>query len=376
MNTIRRTLAATAAVTAIVALGAAGSAAAETPPWGGPGELPIGALPGDPLPPDPDPELNPDLDLPDFDVTDVTIPEEPPFPPDPEVNPDLDLPDLDLTDITIPEPPIDPCSPVDLGAFGITLVDNGDGTAAVQIGYVDGEDACDAPVTVTSYSTNVDQSAQAPLDDAATTVDELEAAALGDGWYLTDIALDPCFSTVDVAVDGTSLEVEHFGLGCSISVTKDFEGDPWNAGITLVHDAGWTPDHVLDVASDDTVVWDELPSGEYTVFEYTGAVDGTLISIDGGPAVPHDGDPVPVEVGQDVVVFNPDVTLDLTDHPDPTDPEDTDDTDPTVPDDSDPEGPGGDLPTTGSGSTGTLAAGALAAGVLGVGCTAIARRRR
>ena len=68
MNTIRRTLAATAAVTAIVALGAAGNANAETPPWGGPGELPIGGLPGDPPPPDPEPELNPDLDLPDFDA--------------------------------------------------------------------------------------------------------------------------------------------------------------------------------------------------------------------------------------------------------------------------------------------------------------------
>ncbi len=172
------------------------------------------------------------------------------------------------------------------------------------------------------------------------------------------------------------MEEESFGQGCSISVTKDFEGDPWNAGITLVHEAGWTPDHVLDVASDDTVVWDELPSGDYTVFEYMGAVDGTFISINDGPAVPHAGEPVPVEVGQNVLVFNPDVTLDLTDVPDPTDPTMPEDTDPTVPDDSDPTGPGGDLPTTGSNSTGTLAAGALAAGVVGLGCTAIARRRR
>jgi hypothetical protein len=173
MNTIRRTLAATAAVAAVVALGAAGNAHAETPPWGGPGELPISGLPGDPPPPEPDPE----------------------------VDPDLDLPDLDLTDVTIPEPPLDPCSPVDTGAFGITVVDNGDGTAAVQIGYFDGEDACDAPVTVTSSSTNLDHSAQAGLDAAGTTVDELETAALGDGWYETDIALDPCFSTVEVDVD-------------------------------------------------------------------------------------------------------------------------------------------------------------------------------
>ena len=156
------------------------------------------------------------------------------------------------------------------------------------------------------------------------------------------------------------MEQESFGEGCSISVTKDFEVDPWNAGITLVHEAGWTPDHVFDVASDDTVVWDELPSGDYTVFEYTGAVDGTFISIDDGPAVPHAGEPVPVEVGQNVLVFNPDVTLDLTDLPDPTDP----------------TGPRGDLPTTGSSSTGTVAAGGLAAGLLGLGCTAIARRRR
>ena len=229
---------------------------------------------------------------------------------------------------------------------------------------------------MTSYATNVDQSAEAPLADAGTTVDELEAAALGDGWYETDIALDPCFGIVEVAVLDQKVAQESFGLGCSISVTKDFEGDPWNAGITLVHEAGWTPDHVLDVASDDTVVWDELPSGDYTVFEYMGAVDGTFISIDGGPAVPHAGEPVPVEVGQDVLVFNPDVTLDLTDVPDPTDPtmpEDTDptvpeDTDPTVPDDSDPTdptGPRGDLPETGSNSTGALAAGALVAGLAG-----------
>jgi LPXTG-motif cell wall-anchored protein len=189
------------------------------------------------------------------------------------------------------------------------------------------------------------------------------------------------------------METEHFGLGCSISIAKDFEGDPWNAAINLVHGPGWTPDHVFEVSSDDLVVWDELPSGDYTVSEFDGAVDGTTISIDGAAPSPHAGEPVAVTVGQSVLVTNPDVTLDLVnptvpeDDPgeDPDDPDDSDD--PDDPDDpghsdddpepTDPEStPPSDLPTTGSSTTGLLVGLGLLSGLGGIGCTAIARRRR
>ncbi|MDQ3470388.1 MAG: hypothetical protein M3487_11580 [Actinomycetota bacterium] len=298
-NLIRRTLYATAVITVSLAAGAGHvSAGGDDTPWDG-DDLPFDA-PGDPPPPPPDPEVNPDLDLPDLDIVNPTLPPEPPLPP--------------------------PCSAVDTAAFGVTIADNGDGTAFVQIGYFDAEDACNADVTVTSYATNVDDSASAVVATDQTTVNDLEAAALGDGWFEADIAVDPCFAKVVVDVDGTELETDQFGLGCSIS-TKDFEGDPWNAAINLVHVDSWTPDHVFEVSSDDMVVWDELPSGDYTVSEFDGAEDGTTISIDdGAPAVAHAGEAVPVTVGQSVLVTNPDLPTDTTEPED--EPEDEPETSP------------------------------------------------
>jgi hypothetical protein len=387
---IRRTLCASAIISfSVFAAGHVAAAGADNTPFDG-ADLPFGALPGDPLPPEPPaPQVNPDLDLPDVELVAPTLPPEPPLPPqppDPEVNPNLGLPDLDLVNPTLPpDPP--PCGEFDPDAFGITMADNGDGTAFVQIGYFDTADACDAQVDVTSSSTNADGSVLEVYATRHTSVDELEDAALGDGWMETNIELDPCFAHVAVAVEGTVLDEEDFGQGCSITITKDFAGDPWSASINLVHVDGWTPDHVLDVSADDVVVWDELPSGDYTVSEFAGYEDGTTISIDGGAPMAHAGEAVPVSVGQSVLVTNPDITLDLTAESADDGDDDGDDGEDDGSDDGtgdgteDGEEPGStvpdrDLPTTGSSMTGLLAGLGLLSGLGGVGCTAIARRRR
>ena len=322
------------AVGATAALGLASAAVAGPPPT-----PPLFELPGLPDPVDPGPDE------------------------EPEVNPDLDLPDLDLTapPADPPEPPAD-CAPVDADAFGVTVIDNGDGTAFVQLGYYDTEDACDTDVRVVSNRTNADESVQEQYAEFATTVDELEAAAAGDGWVETDIGLDPCFSTVAVTVDGDLLHSELFGDGCEITMTKDFPDDPWPAAISLQHVPGWTDDHVFEVDDDDDVVWTGLPSGPYVVNEFDGAVAATTIAIDGGAPVAYDGGDVDVDVGQSVLFTNPEQGAD-----------------PGPGADGDPgpgPGPDGPLPHTGTSATMALSAVAVLSGLSGLGLVAAARRRR
>lgn len=328
---------------AVLALGVVGTASA-----GGDAPPDQFDAPGDAPPPDPEPGVNPDPDLPDLDVVTPTVP---------------------------PDPWPDDCVPYDPAAFGITIADNGDGTVIVQIGYFDTEDACNADVHVTSYRTDAAASAAEELIAWSADVNSLEAAALGDGWLETDIAIDPCFAKVEVSVvDGGAptdvLATEQFGDGCAITVVKEFPDDPWAAGIALIHEPGWTDDHVLDVEDDDTVTWEGLPSGDYVVNEYIGAVAGTTVAIDGGPPAHYPGGDVPVGVGVTVVFTNPapDADVDPDPQPDPSpEPEPGQDPEQT------PDGP---LPLTGTSNMIALGAVGLISGFTGLGLVAAGRRRR
>ena len=224
------------------------------------------------------------------------------------------------------------CVLSDPAAFGTTIVDNDDGTAFVQIGYFDDVDGCNADVLVTSHHADADGNVVEELTTWSTDVNSLEAAAAGDGWVETDIEIDPCFASVDVAVvdDGVPTDVlatELFGDGCSI-VGEGLPRRPVDSGHQPRPPSGVdrrprarrgrrlrrrrsTASQVVTTWSTSTSVPSPAPT----------------VTIDDAAPVAYPGGDVAVSVGQTVVFTNPAPD-------DDDDPEPGPDPQPWIPDDT------------------------------------------
>lgn len=179
------------------------------------------------------------------------------------------------------------CRPLDADALDVDVLRSG-----VRISYAgDAYRTCDEAVVVTSHASAgpvVDNHEDPVLDQAILQASALEAA--GPAGIAVRLDLDPCWAGIQVHRDGDTLVWDEVvGDGCELEITTDFAGAPHDTEIHVVQQTGnIQPPHIFEHDSDGTTVLTGLPDGTWYVKVYDGAVDGTTMSVDGGPAAEVD----------------------------------------------------------------------------------------
>lgn len=176
------------------------------------------------------------------------------------------------------------CRPLDTAALDIDVLRSG-----VRVSYAgDAYATCDEAVVVSSHASagpEVDDHSDPLLDQAVLQASALEAA--GPAGIHVPVALDPCWAGIQVHRDGDTLVWDEVvGDGCELVVTTDFAGAAHDTEVHVVQQTGnIQPPHIVEHDADGTTVLTGLPDGTWYVKVYEGAIDGTTISVDGGPAV-------------------------------------------------------------------------------------------
>jgi hypothetical protein len=176
------------------------------------------------------------------------------------------------------------CRPLDTAALDVDVLRSG-----VRVSYAGDRFAtCDEAVVISSHASAgpvVDNHWDPLLDQAVLQASALEAA--GPAGIHVPLALDPCWAGIQVHRDGDTLVWDEVvGDGCELVVTTDFAGAPHDTEVHVVQQTGnIQPPHIFSHDADGTTVLTGLPDGTWYVKVYEGAIDGTTISVDGGPAV-------------------------------------------------------------------------------------------
>lgn len=195
------------------------------------------------------------------------------------------------------------CRPLDAAALDVDVLRSG-----VRVSYAgDRYRTCDEAVVITSYASAgpvVDNHEDPVLDQAVLQASALEAA--GPAGIAVRLDLDPCWAGIEVHRDGDTLVWDEVvGDGCEMEITTDFAGAPHDTEIHVVQMTGnIQPPHIFEHDADGTTVLTGLPDGTWYVKVYDGAVDGTTMSVDGGPAAEVDT-VYDVADGSDVLIEHP-----------------------------------------------------------------------
>ncbi len=180
----------------------------------------------------------------------------------------------------------DACTRLDVTQLDVVVGASG----KVRLTYPhDGHDTCNEALQVRSWGTDgvsTDDDLDPLVDESVVWVADVEAA--GRGGVTTRVAMDPCFTGIEIHLDGdTLIHEEQFGTGCDLTIATDFVGAGHPTQIHVVQQTGSIePPHIYDIADDDVTVLTGLPNGTWYVKVFSGWLPGSTIEVNGGGAQP------------------------------------------------------------------------------------------